>query len=131
MEEYRHGVLLTINGVVRWLVPYISSVATDWPEGQQQTGHFEGAVNANANCRKCKRKTSEFADTSAPRPGEARIQNVTEQMRAYARGELANEDGSSPSRIQREDLMKVCSSASSSWMVHCRVVTALPPPAPL
>jgi hypothetical protein len=88
IEKYRDGVVLTINGFQRWLIPFLASMITDWPEGQEVGNFKQGACAAQCNCRHCTRPGVQFTDTAASRPDEARTQKTTELERAVARGEI-------------------------------------------
>lgn len=93
LELYRHGFIVKVQGVVRWLIPYIHSILTDWPEGQQTANFFEGAVTSRENCRACRRHVSDFANTSPPLVEDMRDQDATEWARAVGRGEAPDQHG--------------------------------------
>ena len=64
IEEYRNGFMFRFSdGVVRWMVPVLAYVITDWPEGQLMTLVGGGATGSKANCRVCFRPTSLFSRT--------------------------------------------------------------------
>lgn len=47
IEKYKDGILIQLyNGEVKWLVPFLSHVITDWPEGQQMCGMKQGATSS-------------------------------------------------------------------------------------
>ena len=64
IEEYRHGFLFRFtDGVVRWMVPVLAYVITDWPEGQMMSLIGGGARNSRKNCRVCYRPTALMSQT--------------------------------------------------------------------
>ena len=64
IEEYRHGFhYICPDGVSRWLVPVISFVITDWPEGQAMTMVGGSATGSNTNCRFCLQPTRMMGST--------------------------------------------------------------------
>ena len=60
VEEYRSGLWLRVGGEMRWLVPVICMVITDWPEGQAMSLTKAGATASVRNCRVCEHPTKEF-----------------------------------------------------------------------
>ena len=47
VAKYKDGVMIKLyDGTLKWLVPYISHVITDWPEGQQMCGMKQGASSS-------------------------------------------------------------------------------------
>ena len=63
INEYKDGVDVRVNDESRWLVPVVSHVITDWPEGQAMALCKAGATNCYRNCRVCYWRTQDFADT--------------------------------------------------------------------
>jgi hypothetical protein len=62
-EEYRDGIILELNGEVKWLIPVYAVGITDWPEGQEWTGIKQGAAKSKSNCRLCNHPTKFFGVT--------------------------------------------------------------------
>ena len=83
MEEYRDGFYVRLNGggvdERKWLIPVISHVITDWPEGQAMCLVRAGATASVRNCRVCKHLTKDFGDTSGGRTAPMRKQWETEE----------------------------------------------------
>lgn len=77
VEDYRHGFWLHVGGEMRWLVPVIAMVITDWPEGQAMSLTKAGATASLRNCRVCEHLTKEFSITADGLRGERRVMDDT------------------------------------------------------
>ena len=64
VNEYKDGLLLHVDGIEHWLLPVVSYVVTDWPEGQAMSLTKAGATSSLRNCRVCKKETKFFSTTS-------------------------------------------------------------------
>lgn len=73
IERYRHGISVKLPWEVKTLVPVLSCVITDWPEGQKAAGVKEGASSAFRNCRVCMRETATFGVTEHGANQERRL----------------------------------------------------------
>lgn len=64
-EFYKDGFLVELyTGETKWLVPYVSHVKSDWPEGQQLCNCFKGPGKSKRNCRACGVLTVDIPKTS-------------------------------------------------------------------
>jgi hypothetical protein len=61
------------------LIPFLFLIPSDWPEGQDFAGVYQGACVSKRNCRECEQLTRQFAKTGER--ARARIQGETEAAR--------------------------------------------------
>ena len=59
VAEYKDGFEVKLfNGQIKWLVPVINMIKSDWPEGQRVLNMKEGASTSKNNCRLCRCPTT-------------------------------------------------------------------------
>lgn len=81
IEEYRNGFNYRCpDGVTRWMVPVLSYVITDWPEGQAMTLTGGHATESKANCRFCLHPTNIMGRTGEGLTFPRRIQEDSMEL---------------------------------------------------
>ena len=103
IEEYRHGFLFRFSdGVVRWMVPVLSYVITDWPEGQMMSLVGGGARHSRKNCRVCFRPTATMSQT-----GEGDCYKWRKQRDTMALVQAASQRGVSAKDISTTEVLPI------------------------
>lgn len=70
---------MRVNGEIKWLVPVIAFVITDWPEGQSMSLTKAGATTSKRNCRLCTKPTLLFNHTDDGGEGVYRTMKKTKK----------------------------------------------------
>lgn len=91
IESYRNGVTVTLfSGRTLWLIPVISHVISDWPEGQEMMNMKQGAGVSARNCRVCWTPTNEFAKSNEGLVYRRRRQGETEELSKHWREKMGD-----------------------------------------